>query len=220
MIHFSNVSKFYDNHAALRNITLSIEKGEMAFITGPSGAGKTTVLKIIYLSEKPDEGSVTIADWELSKLKESSIPFLRRNIGVVFQDFRLLDNRNVFDNVAMTLRIRGMMEDEVKERVMEILKTVNLRHKADNFPKTLSGGEQQRVVIARAIVGEPTVLLADEPTGNLDTDTAAGITRMFKDINARGTTVIIATHNKELFRNTGRKVIRLDNGNLVGEEIG
>lgn len=220
MIHFSNVSKFYDNQAALRNITLSIEKGEMAFITGPSGAGKTTVLKIIYLSEKPDEGSVTIADWELSKLKESSIPFLRRNIGVVFQDFRLLDNRNVFDNVAMTLRIRGMMEDEVKERVMEILKTVNLRHKADNFPKTLSGGEQQRVVIARAIVGEPTVLLADEPTGNLDTDTAAGITRMFKDINARGTTVIIATHNKELFRNTGRKVIRLDNGNLVGEEIG
>lgn len=220
MIHFSNVSKFYDNQAALRNITLSIEKGEMAFITGPSGAGKTTVLKIIYLSEKPDEGSVTIADWELSKLKESSIPFLRRNIGVVFQDFRLLDNRNVFDNVAMTLRIRGMMEDEVKERVMEILKTVNLRHKAENFPKTLSGGEQQRVVIARAIVGEPTVLLADEPTGNLDTDTAAGITRMFKDINAKGTTVIIATHNKELFRNTGRKVIRLDNGNLVGEEIG
>lgn len=220
MIHFSNVSKFYDNQAALRNITLSIEKGEMAFITGPSGAGKTTVLKIIYLSEKPDEGSVTIADWELSKLKESSIPFLRRNIGVVFQDFRLLDNRNVFDNVAMALRIRGMMEDEVKERVMEILKTVNLRHKADNFPKTLSGGEQQRVVIARAIVGEPTVLLADEPTGNLDTDTAAGITRMFKDINAKGTTVIIATHNKELFRNTGRKVIRLDNGNLVGEEIG
>lgn len=220
MIHFSNVSKFYDNQAALRNITLSIEKGEMAFITGPSGAGKTTVLKIIYLSEKPDEGSVTIADWELSKLKESSIPFLRRNIGVVFQDFRLLDNRNVFDNVAMTLRIRGMMEDEVKERVMEILKTVNLRHKADNFPKTLSGGEQQRVVIARAIVGEPTVLLADEPTGNLDTDTAAGITRMFKDINAKGTTVIVATHNKELFRNTGRKVIRLDNGNLVGEEIG
>lgn len=220
MIHFSNVSKFYDNQAALRNINFSVEKGEMAFITGPSGAGKTTVLKIIYLSEKPDEGSVTIADWELSKLKESTIPFLRRNIGVVFQDFRLLDNRNVFDNVAMTLRIRGMMEDEVKERVMEILKTVNLRHKADNFPKTLSGGEQQRVVIARAIVGEPTVLLADEPTGNLDTDTAAGITRMFKDINARGTTVIIATHNKELFRNTGRKVIRLDSGNLVGEEIG
>ncbi len=220
MIHFSNVSKVYDHQTALRNITFSVEKGEMAFITGPSGAGKSTLLRIIYLSEKPDEGSVTIADWELSKLKESSIPFLRRNIGVVFQDFRLLDNRNVFDNVAMTLRIRGIMEDEVKERVMDILKTVNLRHKADSFPKTLSGGEQQRVVIARAIVGEPTILLADEPTGNLDSDTAAGITRMFKDINAKGTTVLVATHNRELFRNTGRKVIRLDNGNMVGEEIG
>ena len=153
MIHFSDVSKIYENQAALRNITFSIEKGEMAFITGPSGAGKSTILKIIYLSEKPDEGSVTIAEWELSKLKESSIPFLRRNIGVVFQDFRLLDNRNVFDNIAMALRIRGMTEYEVKERVMEVLKTVNLRHKADGFPKTLSGGEQQRVVIARAIVG-------------------------------------------------------------------
>lgn len=220
MIHFSDVSKIYENQAALRNITFSIEKGEMAFITGPSGAGKSTILKIIYLSEKPDEGSVTIAEWELSKLKESSIPFLRRNIGVVFQDFRLLDNRNVFDNIAMALRIRGLTEYEVKERVMEVLKTVNLRHKADSFPKTLSGGEQQRVVIARAIVGEPTVLLADEPTGNLDADTAAGITRMFKEINAKGTTVLVATHNKELFRNTGRRVIKIDNGTIVGEEMG
>lgn len=220
MIHFSNVSKFYENQIALRNITFSIEKGEMAFVTGPSGAGKSTLLKIIYLSERPDEGSVTTADWELSKLKQSSIPFLRRNIGVVFQDFRLLNNRNVFDNVAMALRIRGMMEIDVKEMVMEVLKTVNLRHKADSFPKTLSGGEQQRVVVARAIVGEPTVLLADEPTGNLDPDTAAGIMRMFKDINTKGTTVVVATHNRELFRNTGRRVIRLDNGNMVGEEIG
>ncbi len=220
MRHFSNVSKVYDNQTALRNITFSVEKGEMAFITGPSGAGKSTLLKIIYLSEKPDEGSVTIADWELSKLKESSIPFLRRNIGVVFQDFRLLDNRNVFDNIAMALRIRGMTEYDVKENVMEVLKVVNLRHKADSFPKTLSGGEQQRVVIARAIVGEPTVLLADEPTGNLDPDTAAGIARMFKDINAKGTTVLVATHNRELYRNTGRRIIKIDNGTIVGEEKG
>jgi cell division transport system ATP-binding protein len=220
MIHFSNVSKVYDNLTALRNITFSVEKGEMAFITGPSGAGKSTLLKIIYMSEKPDEGTVTVGEWDLSNLKGSSIPFLRRNIGVVFQDFRLLDNRNVFDNVAMTLRIRGIPEYEVKERVMDVLKTVNLRHKADGFPKTLSGGEQQRVVIARAIVGEPTVLLADEPTGNLDPDTAAGISRMFKDINAKGTTVIVASHNKELFKNTGRRVLRLDNGNMASEEIG
>ncbi|MEK7736045.1 MAG: cell division ATP-binding protein FtsE [Nitrospirota bacterium] len=220
MIHFSNVTKFYEKQAALKNITFSIEKGEMVFMTGPSGAGKSTLLKIIYLSEKPDEGSVTIAEWDLSKLKESSIPFLRRNIGVVFQDFRLLDNRDVFDNVAIALRIRGMLDSEIQDWVMEILKMVNLRHKADSFPRALSGGEQQRVVIARAIVGEPTILLADEPTGNVDPDTAAGITRLFKDINARGTTVVIATHNRELYRNTGRRVFRIDGGNMVGEEIG
>lgn len=220
MIHFSNVTKFYERQAAIKNITFSVEKGEMIFMTGPSGAGKSTLLKIIYLSEKPDEGSVTIAEWDLSKLKESSIPFLRRNIGVVFQDFRLLDNRNVFDNVAIALRIRGMLDSEIQDWVMEILKMVNLRHKADSFPRALSGGEQQRVVIARAIVGEPTILLADEPTGNLDPDTAAGITRLFKEINARGTTVVIATHNRELYRNTGRRVFRIDSGNIVGEEIG
>ena len=220
MIHFSNVTKFYEKQAALKNITFSVEKGEMVFMTGPSGAGKSTLLKIIYFSEKPDEGSVTIAEWDLSKLKESSIPFLRRNIGVVFQDFRLLDNRNVFDNVAIALRIRGMLDSEIQDWVMEILKMVNLRHKADSFPQALSGGEQQRVVIARAIVGEPTILLADEPTGNVDPDTAAGITRLFKDINARGTTVVIATHNRELYRNTGRRVFRIDGGNMVGEEIG
>lgn len=220
MIHFSNVTKFYEKQAAIKNITFSIEKGEMVFMTGPSGAGKSTILKIIYLSEKPDEGSVTIAEWDLSKLKESSIPFLRRNIGVVFQDSRLLDNRNVFDNVAIALRIRGMLDSEIQEWVMEILKMVNLRHKADSFPRALSGGEQQRVVIARAIVGEPTILLADEPTGNLDPDTAAGIARLFKEINARGTTIAIATHNRELYRNTGRRVFRIDGGNMVGEEIG
>ncbi|OGW58572.1 MAG: cell division ATP-binding protein FtsE [Nitrospirae bacterium RBG_16_43_8] len=220
MIHFSNVTKFYERQAALKNITFSIEKGEMVFMTGPSGAGKSTLLKIIYLSEKPDEGSVTIAEWDLSKLKESRIPFLRRNIGVVFQDFRLLDNRDVFDNVAIALRIRGMLDSEIQDWVMEVLKMVNLRHKADSFPRALSGGEQQRVVIARAIVGEPTIFLADEPTGNLDPDTAAGITRLFKEINARGTTVVIATHNRELYRNTGRKVFRIDGGNMVGEEIG
>ena len=139
---------------------------------------------------------------------------------MVFQDFRLLDNRDVFDNVAIALRIRGMLDSEIQEWVMEILKMVNLRHKADSFPRALSGGEQQRVVIARAIVGEPTILLADEPTGNVDPDTAAGITRLFKDINARGTTVVIATHNRELYRNTGRRVFRIDGGNMVGEEIG
>jgi cell division transport system ATP-binding protein len=152
-------------------------------------------------------------------LKESSIPFLRRNIGVVFQDFRLLADRNIFENVALALRIRGLNEKEIKSIVYSTLKIVNLRHKTDSLPNSLSGGEQQRVVIARAIATEPSVLLADEPTGNLDHDTAAGIMRTFKSINSRGTTVIIATHNRELFRNTAKRVFMLDAGNLVREEI-
>jgi len=220
MIHFENVSKQYDTQTALRNITFSIEKGEMAFITGPSGSGKTTLLKLMYLSEKPDEGTISIDSRELNTLKESEIPLLRRKIGFVFQDFRLLDNRNVFDNIALALRIRGLNDKDVKTRVFDSLKAVNLRHKADYYPDTLSGGEQQRVVIARAIVSEPAVILADEPTGNVDPDTSAGIMRTFKNINATGTTIIIATHNRELFRDTGRRVLKLDNGNLVSEERG
>lgn len=220
MINFENVSKHYDTQTALRNITFSIEKGEMAFITGLSGSGKTTLLKLIYLSEKPDEGTISIDSRELNTLKESEIPVLRRKIGFVFQDFRLLNNRNVFENIALALRIRGINDKDVKTRVFDALKTVNLRHKADYYPDTLSGGEQQRVVIARAIVSEPTVLLADEPTGNVDPDTSAGIIRTFKNINATGTTIIIATHNRELFRDTGRRVLKLDNGNLVSEERG
>jgi cell division transport system ATP-binding protein len=220
MIHFLDVTKEYDNQTALRSITFSVEKGEMVFITGPSGSGKTTLLKLVYVAERADSGSISVAGFEIDQLRESSIPVLRRHIGVVFQDFRLLAGKNVFENVALALRIRGVAEREIKNRVFESLKTVNLRHKSDTFPKRLSGGEQQRVVIARAIVSEPTVLLADEPTGNLDPDTAEGVMRMFKDINARGTTVLIATHNRDLYRNTGRKVIRLDGGNLVGEERG
>lgn len=220
MINFENVSKHYDTQTALRNITFSIEKGEMAFITGLSGSGKTTLLKLIYLSEKPDEGTISIDSRELNTLKESEIPVLRRKIGFVFQDFRLLNNRNVFENIALALRIRGINDKDVKTRVFDALKTVNLRHKADYYPDTLSGGEQQRIVIARAIVSEPTVLLADEPTGNVDPDTSAGIIRTFKNINATGTTIIIATHNRELFRDTGRRVLKLDNGNLVSEERG
>jgi cell division transport system ATP-binding protein len=220
MIRFQKVSKHYGNQTALRDITFSVEKGDMAFITGPSGSGKTTLLKLIYLAEKPDEGTISIGERETGKIRESDIPIMRRNMGFVFQDFRLLANRNVFDNVALALRIRGVDEKEVKTRVFESLKSVNLRHKTDSHPAALSGGEQQRVVIARAIVSEPAIILADEPTGNVDPDTAAGIVKTFKDINIKGTTILIATHNRELFRNTGRKVLRLDNGNLVGEERG
>lgn len=220
MIHFQHVSKHYDNQTALRNITFSIDKGDMVFINGPSGSGKTTLLKLIYLAEKHDEGNISIAGFEVEKLKESSIPSLRRNIGFVFQDFRLLDNRNVFENVALSLMIRGVSEKDLKTQVYESLKIVNLRHKADSSPDALSGGEQQRVVIARAVVTEPTIILADEPTGNIDPDLSAGIIRIFKDINAKGTTILIATHNRDLFRNSGKRVLKLDNGNLVGDEKG
>lgn len=220
MITFHDVSKFYDNTTAIRDINISIEKGEMAFLTGQSGAGKTTLLKLIYASEIPDKGSISIADWNTDTLNGSTIPLLRRNIGIVFQDFRLLLNKNVYDNVALALRVRGLPEKEIKTQVFEALRMVNLRHKTDSFPAALSGGEQQRVVIARAIVGEPIILLADEPTGNLDPDTAAGIMRIFREINAKGTTIFIATHNRDLFRNTGKRVLRIDNGSIVGEESG
>ena len=220
MIEFREVSKFYDTVTALRSINLTIEKGEMVFLTGPSGAGKTTFLKLIYAAEFPDNGKVLVSQWESDKLNGSSIPKLRRNIGVVFQDFRLLSNRNVFDNVALALRVRRVPEKEIKPTVLDALKMVNLRHKTDGYPSELSGGEQQRVVIARAIVGDPTILLADEPTGNLDPDTAAGIVRIFKEINARGVTMLIATHNPLLFRDTGKRVLRLDNAALVREEQG
>jgi cell division transport system ATP-binding protein len=220
MIHFADVSKHYDHHTALRKISFMVEKGEMAFITGPSGSGKSTLLKLVYRAEKAEEGSIRVMDWELNTMKESDVPLLRRHIGVVFQDFRLLDNRNIFENVAFALRIRGVDERELKARVFDTLKIVNLRHKSDSFPPSLSGGEQQRISLARAIVSDPAIILADEPTGNVDPDTSAGIIRIFKDINARGTTILIATHNRELFRNTGRRVLKLDFGNMVGEETG
>ncbi|MEW6053744.1 MAG: cell division ATP-binding protein FtsE [Nitrospirota bacterium] len=219
MIHFEDVSKHYENHTALRKVTFSVEKGEMVFITGPSGSGKSTLLKLIYMAEKPDEGSVRVSEWDVDRLRESRIPELRRQIGVVFQDFRLLKNKNIFENVALALRIRRMDEREIKARVFDSLKMVNLRHKTESYPPTLSGGEQQRIAIARAIVSEPMIILADEPTGNVDPDTSAGIMKTFKDINARGATILIATHNQELFRNSGKRVFKLDFGNFAGEEI-
>jgi cell division transport system ATP-binding protein len=220
MIAFQNVSKYYEHQGVLKNITFSVQKGEMAFLTGPSGAGKSTLLKLMYLAEWPDEGDIVIEDFHLQSLKPPQIPHLRRSIGVVFQDFKLINNLTVFDNVAMALRIKGVGEKEIKNLVSVALKKVHLRHLSDSYPRSLSGGEQQRVVIARAIVTEPLVLLADEPTGNLDPNTSIDIIKLFEEINLQGTTILIATHNRELFRNTGRRVLKLDGGNLIGEEVG
>lgn len=220
LIEFHEVGKDYENQTALHDITLSVERGEMVFLTGPSGSGKTTLLKLLYLAEKPDRGSILMGDVETSSLRESEVPILRRTIGVVFQDFRLLENKTVYENIAIALRIRGISERDVKARVYDTLKMVNLRHKTEAYPRALSGGEQQRVVISRAIVAEPTLLLADEPTGNLDSNTAEGVMRIFKEINARGTTILIATHNRELYRHSGRRVFTLDTGALIGEVRG
>ncbi|MFO0754109.1 MAG: cell division ATP-binding protein FtsE [Thermodesulfovibrionales bacterium] len=217
MITFQSVSKYYDYHTVLRNVTLTLPKGEMAFLTGPSGAGKSTFLKLMYRAETPDEGDITIDTLHLASLKPSQVPLLRRRIGVVFQDFKLINNLTIYDNVALALRIRKVAEREIRSLVSEALKKVNLRNLADSYPKSLSGGEQQRVSIARAIVADPLVLLADEPTGNLDPNTALDILRLFRDINLQGTTILIATHNRELLRGTDKRVLKLDGGGLSEE---
>jgi len=220
MILFSDVTKSYGKEVVFKNISLNVNKGEMVYITGPSGAGKTTLLKLIYCSERPDSGQIVVGEWTVSNIKQKAIPYLRRQIGIVFQDFRLLPNLTVFDNVALALQINGMNPREIRESVNSALKEVKLSHKANEYPPYLSGGEQQRVVIARAMVIRPAVLLADEPTGNLDAENTEIVMRLFRDINARGTTVIIATHNDVLFRGTGRRVIFLKDKHIEREMIG
>jgi cell division transport system ATP-binding protein len=220
MIQFTNVSKSYDSDIVLKDISLNIDKGEFAFLTGPSGVGKTTLLKLIYCAERPDEGEIVVAGWDLNKIKQRTIPFLRRNVGIVFQDFRLLMNKTVFDNVALALRIHDMHPQEIKQYVGDVLKEVKLKHKENILPQHLSGGEQQRVVIARAMVAKPAVLLADEPTGNLDAETSKTIMNLFRGINARGTTVLIATHNDSLFQGMGRRVFYLKDAHIEKEITG
>lgn len=219
MIHFEGVSKIYERQLAIKEVTLSVEKGELVYITGPSGAGKTTLLKLIYARERPEKGRLVVGKYELSTISQRDIPHLRRMIGIVFQDFRLIDTKTVFENVAMPLRIRGLSDRDLKDFVFDSLRLVNLRHKIDAYPPTLSGGEQQRVAIARAIVAEPQILLADEPTGNLDPENTKAIMEIFKEINARGTTVVIATHNPDLYTHSGRRVFKLQEGSLTGVEV-
>jgi cell division transport system ATP-binding protein len=220
MIMLSDITKSYEKEYILKNLSLTIGKGELTFITGPSGAGKSTLLKLIYCSERPDSGHIVVGDWPVSKLKQKAIPYLRRSIGIVFQDFKLLNNLTIFENVALALRINGMSTREVKEHVNSILREVKLTHKANIYPLQLSGGEQQRVVVARAIVTKPAVLLADEPTGNLDAGNTAVIMNLFSEINTRGTTVLIATHNELLYQGSGRRVFYLKDHHLDKEFIG
>lgn len=211
MVLFSDVTKSYNKKQVLSNLSLIIKKGEFTFLTGASGAGKTTLLKLIYCSERPDSGHITVDDWEVSKIKQKTIPRLRRNIGVIFQDFRLFLDKTIFENVALTLKFNGMHPQKIRGYVNEILEKTGLLKAARSFPEHISGGEQQRAVVARAMVSKPAVLLADEPTGNLDQENADTIINLFREINKQGSTVLIATHNERLYQGTGDRVLHLNN---------
>ena len=216
MIQLFHVKKAYPGDApVLDDITLRIEKGEFVWLTGPSGAGKSTLLKLLFCAETPTSGQILVGGRNIGRLTQAGIPYLRRNIGVVFQDFRLLDNRTVVENVGYALEVLGASDGEIREKALKRLEQVGLKHKATSLPRRLSGGEQQRVAIARALVNEPTILLADEPTGNLDPSLTDSILTLLFDANARGTTVIVATHDRSLLTRYHRRTIGLEKGKLV-----
>lgn len=219
MIVMQNVYKKYPNGIVAANgIDVHIDQGEFVYVVGPSGAGKSTFIKMMYREEKPTKGTILVNGLNIAKLKNSKVPLFRRNIGVVFQDFKLLPRLTVFENVAFALEVIEESPKNIKRRVMEVLDLVNLKHKARMLPTELSGGEQQRVSIARAIVNSPRVVIADEPTGNLDPDTSWEIMKLFEEINARGTTVVMATHNKEIVNTLKHRVIAIEGGLIVRDE--
>jgi cell division transport system ATP-binding protein len=216
MIQMYHVEKRFPGETyGLRDVSLSIERGEFVFLTGPSGAGKTTLLRLLFGAEKPSAGQIVVAGRNVSRLSAASIPGLRRQVGVIFQDFKLLAERNVFENVAVTLEIAGVPRRELRARTWSMLRRLGLGHRLDHRPRSLSGGEQQRVAIARALVNDPPLLLADEPTGNLDPDLALDIMDIIADAHARGTTVIVATHDPGLLELYPHRRLVLENGRLV-----
>ena len=218
MIEFSHVYKTYPGPVhAVSNIDLKIEKGDFVFLTGPSGAGKTTLFKMISAFDHPTSGEVQVAGYNLTRINGTEVPFFRRRIGVIFQDFKLLKNRTVFENVALPLQIRGDRAGYIEQRVEELLDQVGLAFKADSLPEQLSGGEQQRVAIARALVHKPDVVIADEPTGNLDRDLSLEIMSLLEKVNSQGTTLFVATHDLEIVNKKARRHIKLQSGQLVGD---
>lgn len=219
MIEVSGVTVRYRNSiTALSDVTLGVQAGEFVFVVGPTGAGKSTLLRLLYGEERATEGRVVVAGQEISALRRPEIPHFRRRLGIVFQDFGLLPDKTAYENVAFALRVTGAGRREVRRRVPEALEMVGLEHRPDAFPNQLSGGEQQRVAIARALVNDPPLLLADEPTGNLDPDTSSGIMQLFQHINGRGRTILIATHAAKLVDEMQKRVLAFDSGRLVRDE--
>jgi len=200
---------------ALRDLNLKVDRGEFAFLTGPSGAGKSTLLRLLLLEESPTEGEVLVAGRNLSHLTRDEIQAYRRTVGFVFQDFKLIPTKTIFENVSFVQRVLGRPVEEQRRNTYQVLKWVGLQHRLNALPQELSGGEQQRVAIARALVNEPHLVLADEPTGNLDPDLSLEIMNLFREINARGTTVLVATHDRELIRRVGRRTLTLEQGAVV-----
>jgi cell division transport system ATP-binding protein len=219
MIQFHNVSVLFDRQPVIEKANLRIKHGEFVSLVGETGVGKTTLLRLIYFDLLPTQGMVIVGSFSSSSIKKRDVPKLRRTLGIVFQDFRLLDDRNVYENVAFALEVTGVRRAVIGKRVLRVLADVGLSHKRNSMPHELSGGEQQRVVFARALVNEPLLVLADEPTGNLDPGTSQEILQLLKMINSHGTAVIMATHNYDLVRKSGSRVIQLKDGKLAEIEM-
>jgi cell division transport system ATP-binding protein len=216
LIEANQISKVYSRGVyALRNLSLRVDKGEFVFLTGPSGAGKSTLLRLLLRQDVPNEGELLVGGRNLATLTANQVQAYRRSLGFVFQDFKLLPNKTVLENVAFVPRVLGMPLTQQQRRTFQVLKWVGLQHRMNAFPLELSGGEQQRIAIARALVNDPVIILADEPTGNLDPDLSLEIMNLFREINARGTTVLVATHDRELIRRVGRRALTLDHGHVV-----
>lgn len=220
MIEMQDVWKTYpDGTHAVRGITLKVDRNEFVYIVGPSGAGKSTFMKMVYREERPTKGQIFVNGVNLVSLKQRKLPYVRRHIGVIFQDFRLLPKLTIFENIAFAMEVIESPKRLIKKRTMEVLELVRLKDKAGSYPSQLSGGEQQRIAIARAIVNNPAVIIADEPTGNLDPDTSWGIMKLLEEINYRGTTIMMATHNKEMVNTFRKRVIAIEKGMVVRDEL-
>lgn len=219
MIEMMNVTKKYNKGiTAINNLSIQIKDGEFVYVVGPSGAGKSTFIKMMYREEKATKGRIRVGKYDLMKIRDRQIPFLRRYVGVVFQDFKLLPHKTVFENVAYAMEVIEKSPREIKRRVQDVLELVNLKHRMSNFPNELSGGEQQRVAIARAIVNTPGILIADEPTGNLDPETSMEIMDILERINEQGTTIVMATHNSQIVNEKKHRVIAIENGQIVRDQ--